>query len=121
MAHVINNSSTSNYSEANKLTTAKNSRKLLSLLSSESIEFNRFGISAISLLFVVCFSGVAVGLGGMDSAIEIGLIVAPTMAVLTSVISVQPMKYVLGFTIISVTINLVICAINLVFGPALIM
>jgi len=55
----------------------------------------------------------------MDSALEVGIIVAPTMAVLTSVISVQPMKYVLGFSVISAVVNIVICALNLAYGASI--
>ncbi|MEO9533669.1 MAG: hypothetical protein ABJG68_01620 [Crocinitomicaceae bacterium] len=118
MAHAINTKSGATYTATKTERKSKDST-ISAALGSDKIEYNRFGISAIVLLFVVCFSGVTVGVGGMDSALEVGIIVAPTMAVLTTVIAVQPMKYVLGFAAISVLVNLVICILNLTMGASI--
>lgn len=61
-------------------------------------EFNRFGISAIMLLVMVCAAGVAVGLGAMSSTFEIALLVFPTVITLSFIIGVAPMKLIIyGF------------------------
>ena len=110
MAHAINSKTARTFtSEKSKVQDSSTSTLGLDL---KKIEFNRFGLSAIILLSIVCFSGVAIGLGGMVSPFEVGIIVAPTMAVLVSVIAVQPMKYVIGFSLISALVNLVICVVN---------
>lgn len=61
-------------------------------------EFNRFGISAMMLLIMVCAAGVAVGLGAMSSTFEIALLVFPTVITLSFIIGVAPMKLIIyGF------------------------
>lgn len=62
-------------------------------------EFNRFGLSAMMLLIMVCAAGIAVGLGAMTSTFEIALLVFPTVITLSFIIGVAPMKLIIyGFT-----------------------
>jgi len=85
-----------------------------------NIEFNRVGLCAISLLFVGIMGGAAIGVGGMDSVFEIALLIFPTMAVLTTIIAVQPMKIVLGLAALAVLIDVVVIVANLIYGNPII-
>ncbi len=71
----------------------------------ESAEFNRFGINSAILIITGCLGGVAVGLGAIESTLALMLIVIPTMATLSLVLAVAPMKGLLWLAALSTVIN----------------
>ena len=95
-----------------KATEAKSSSSTLGKLY-EYAEFNRYGIYAILLLFNMCLGGIAVGLGAMDSVVELSILVVSAMTLLTFILAVQPMKIILGLAGAQMLIALIIIAIHL--------
>lgn len=79
----------------------------------ENYEFNRYGISAIVLLFIGIMAGVAVYMGAMTSAFEIALLIVPTMAVLVMVLAVQPMRLLLYTFFVTMIIDIAVIAYHL--------
>lgn len=71
-------------------------------------EFNRFGLICVVLTIVGCLGGVTVGLGAVESAFTLSLVVLPTMLTLSMIIAVAPMRYVLGSTFLAVGIDLLL-------------
>jgi hypothetical protein len=114
MAHVIDNSASLSVPKV-KISSSKTASGLWAKLFGD-IEFNRVGLCAIVLLVVGILGGGAIGLGGMDSAFEIALLIFPTMAVLTTIIAVQPMKYVLGLAVVAILVDVVVIVANLMYG-----
>ena len=75
-------------------------------------DMNRYGIISMLLLIVGCLGGIAVGLGGMESVIQLIFLVIPTMTALALILAIAPMKYIVYSSIIAVTIDIVILLIN---------
>lgn len=71
-------------------------------------EFNRFGLIFVILTIVGCLGGMAVGLGAVNSTLLLSLIIVPTMATLSLLLAVSPMKWILTAASISVCIDLLI-------------
>lgn len=67
--------------------------------------FNRYGIISLALLLVGCFGGVAVGLGAIDSYAMLIPIVILTMASLTTILAVSPMKYILNLSALAILLD----------------
>lgn len=84
------------------------------LIFSKNTEFNRFGLISAILLIVGCSGGFAVGLGGVESALALTLIVIPTMTTLSLLLAVSPMKYIMTSGIIATTLNLLFIAYFLI-------
>ncbi len=76
-------------------------------------EFNRFGIISMLLIFVVCIGGVAVAVGGLTSALQIGLLIVPTLATLSFILAVGPMRLILYTGITASTISTIIILLHL--------
>lgn len=68
-------------------------------------EFNRFGLISVVILVVGCLGGLTVGLGAVESTLALILVVVPTMATLSMLLAVAPMKYILTGAAISVIID----------------
>ena len=75
-------------------------------------DMNRYGIISMLLLVVGCLGGIAVGLGGIDSVIQLILLVVPTMAALSMILAVAPMKYIVYSSLAAITIDIVILLLN---------
>ncbi len=71
-------------------------------------EFNRFGLTFVILTLVGCLGGIAVGFGAVKSTFLLSIIVVPTMATLSLLLAVSPMKWVLSIAAISVLIDVLI-------------
>ena len=71
-------------------------------------EFNRFGLIFVILTIVGCLGGVAVDLGAGESTFLLSLIVVPTMATLSLLLAVSPMKWVLSIAAITVLIDIIL-------------
>ena len=76
-------------------------------------DMNRYGIISMLLLIVGCLGGMAVGLGGMQSVIQLIFLVIPTMTALAMILAVAPMKYIVYSSMVAVALDLIILAINL--------
>ena len=118
MAHAIENNASASVSKVK--VSHSNPAKGLWAKMFGNIEFNRVGLSAISLLFVGIMGGTAVGIGGMDSVLEIAVLIFPTMAVLTTIIAVQPMKLILGLSALAVVLDIIVIVANLINGNPII-
>jgi hypothetical protein len=81
----------------------------------KNIEFNRFGLISATLLIVGCLGGFAVGMGAVESTLSLSLIVIPTMATLSLLLAVSPMKYILMSGIITVIIDILFLSYYLIF------
>ncbi len=78
------------------------------------LEVNRFGLIAVLLLIVGCLGGVTVGLGAIESTVQLTLVVVPTMTALTLLLAVAPMKYIMTASAIAIAIDLLILLINFI-------
>lgn len=76
------------------------------------LEVNRFGLIAVLLLIIGCLGGVTVGLGAIESTVQLTLVVVPTMTALTLLLTVAPMKYIM--TASAIAIDLLILLINFI-------
>jgi hypothetical protein len=73
----------------------------------EKAEFNRFGIISIVLTVVGCLGGIAVGMGAIESYFTLTLVVVPTMATLSLLIAVAPMRSILIAGAISLIVDVI--------------
>ncbi len=71
----------------------------------EKAEFNRFGIICVVLTIVGCLGGIAVGLGAIEHYLTLTLVVVPTMATLSLLIAVAPMRAILFSGAISLIVD----------------
>jgi hypothetical protein len=78
-------------------------------------DINRYGIISMLLLVVGILGGIAVGLGGINSTIQLVLLAFSTMAALSMILAVAPMKYIVYSSIIAVSIDLILIVINTIF------
>jgi len=95
------------------LTKTKSERSTLDKLI-EKAEFNRFSIIAMILLIVGCLGGLNVGAGGLTETYQLILTVIPTMATLSFILAVAPMRLLLGTALVTTIIDVVLIFINLV-------
>ena len=79
-------------------------------------DMNRYGIISMLLLVVGCIGGIAVGLGGINSVIQLIFLVVPTMAALSLILAVAPMKYIVYSSMLAVSIDIVILLFNTFVG-----
>jgi hypothetical protein len=78
------------------------------------LEMNRFAIISAVLLIVGCMGGLTVGFGAIHHTWQLIAVVIPTMATLSLLLAVAPVKTILNFAVVSICVNLIILAINLV-------
>lgn len=71
-------------------------------------EFNRFGIICIIITVVGCLGGTAVGMGAIQSTLALTVVIIPTMATLSLLLAVAPMKQIFVAATISVLIDLLL-------------
>ncbi len=80
-----------------------------------NLEHYRFAIISSVLLIVGCLGGLTVGYGAIHHTWQLIAIVVPTMATLSLLLAVAPLKQILNLAVISTVINLIILSINLLF------
>jgi hypothetical protein len=71
----------------------------------KNAEFNRFGLISVVILIIGCLGGLTVGLGAVESTFALIMVIIPTMATLSMLLAVAPMKYILTGATISVIID----------------
>src|SRR5690554_7049990 len=74
-------------------------------LLGKDLENNRFGIISVIVIFVGCLGGLTVGVGAIHHTWQLFLIVFSTMATLSFLIAVAPVKQILNLAAISVIID----------------
>lgn len=84
-----------------------------SYLSLENLEKQRYGVMAILLLLVGCSAGIAVGLGALTQVFSLIILAVTTMAALSMMLAVAPMKAILYTSGIALFADLVIILVNL--------
>lgn len=83
-----------------------------SYLSLESLERQRYGVMAILLLLVGCSAGIAVGLGALTQVFSLIILAVTTMAALSMMLAVAPMKAILYTSGIALFADIVIILVN---------
>ncbi len=78
----------------------------------EGMEHNRYAIISAVLLIVGCLGGLTVGYGAIHSTFQLIAIVVPTMATLSLLLAVAPLKYVMNLAAITIIIDVIILIIN---------
>lgn len=69
---------------------------------------NRYGIISMLLLVVGILAGIAVDSGAMHSTIELILLAITTMAALSMILAVAPMKYIVYSSIIAIIVDIIV-------------
>lgn len=77
------------------------------------LEFNRYGIIGMLFIVVGCLSGIAVGLGAMNSVAQLIMLVIPAMTVLSLILAVGPMKYIVRASVVSGAVSVLIMVYNI--------
>jgi hypothetical protein len=77
------------------------------------LEINRFAIISAVLLIVGCMGGLTVGFGAIHHTWQLIVVIIPTMTTLSLLLAVGPLKTILNFAVLTVCINLIVLAINL--------
>lgn len=78
-------------------------------------DMNRYGIISMLLLVVGILAGIAVGTGAMHSTIQLIFLAMTTMAALSMILAVAPMKIIVYTSFAAVTVDIVIILINMIF------
>lgn len=78
-----------------------------------SLELNRYAIISAVLLVVGCLGGLTVGYGAINHTWQLIVVVIPTMATLSLLLAVSPLKWILNMAVLSVLINVSIIIMNL--------
>jgi hypothetical protein len=83
------------------------SQNKLDRLFSDS-EFNRFGLICVILTVVGCLGGIAVGLGAIKNVVSLSAVIIPTMATLSLLLAVSPMRWIMTAATVSVSLDLIL-------------
>lgn len=95
------------YNFLRKMETQEKYKSTLERLISDA-EFNRFGLICVILTLVGCLGGTAVGLGAISSTVALTAVIIPTMATLSLLLAVAPMRYIFIATSISISIDILL-------------
>jgi hypothetical protein len=71
-------------------------------------EFNRFGLICVILTVVGCLGGIAVGLGAINNVVLLSAVIIPTMATLSLLLAVSPMRWIMAAALIAVSLDLIL-------------
>lgn len=74
---------------------------------------NRYGIMAILLLVVGSLSGIAVGLGAINSLFQLFLLAFTTMFSMSMMLAIAPMKWVIWSGLLAIVIDVILIIYNL--------
>jgi hypothetical protein len=72
------------------------------------MEFNRFGLICIIITVVGCLGGIAVGMGAIKSTLALMAVIIATMATLSLLLAVAPMKQIFISASITVLIDILL-------------
>lgn len=74
----------------------------------DKMEFSRFGIISLLVVFLGCVGGMAAAYGAQDDSLKLALIVFPTIISLALVLAVAPMRAILYLSGVAVVLDLII-------------
>lgn len=74
----------------------------------EKMEFSRFGIISMLVVFLGCVGGMAASYGAQDNTLKLALIAFPTIISLALVLAVAPMRAILYLSGVAVLLDLII-------------
>lgn len=74
----------------------------------QDLEFNRYGVIAMLVLIIGCLGGITVAAGAIQNTFTLSLVVFPTMAILSMLLAVAPMKYIFWTALISCIIDILL-------------
>ncbi|WP_027420772.1 hypothetical protein [Crocinitomix catalasitica] len=77
-------------------------------------ESQRYGIMSILLLIVGCSAGIAVGLGALTQVFSLIILSMTTMAALSMMIALAPLKYIFITSGLAIFVDMIIILINLI-------
>jgi phage shock protein PspC (stress-responsive transcriptional regulator) len=72
----------------------------------DSMEFSRFGIIAILVVFIGCTGGIAASFGAGDSLIKLAMIAFPSIISLALILAVAPMRVIFYVSLIAVLMDI---------------
>lgn len=70
------------------------------------VEFNRYGITPLLLILMVCMSGIAAGFGAPGDALQIGIVAFPCCIALALILAVAPMKAIIYTSVVALVLDL---------------
>lgn len=73
-------------------------------------EFNRFGLICLILTIIGCLGGIAIGMGAIQNTFAMIIVTIPTMATLSLLLSVSPMRWIYTAAIIGFIIDVLVIA-----------
>ncbi|MFT5823739.1 MAG: hypothetical protein ACI8ZM_005001 [Crocinitomix sp.] len=111
MSHTINIAK-SNQDEYTA--TAKATGKASDKISFEYLERNRYGLMVVLILVVGCLGGIAVGLGALTQVFALSVLALTTMAALSMMLAVAPIKAIVYTSAIAVAADIIIILVNLI-------
>jgi hypothetical protein len=79
----------------------------------QKLEKNRHGIISMLLLVVGCSAGIAVGLGALTQVFSLIILAFTTMAALSMILALAPMKYIVYTSVVAVVADVLIITVNL--------
>ncbi len=82
------------------------------ILSMEYLEKNRYGVMVVLLLVVGCMAGIAVGLGALTQVFSLCVLALTTMAALSMMLAVAPIKAILYTSVIAIAADIIIILVN---------
>ncbi|MDP1799924.1 MAG: hypothetical protein Q8L81_01135 [Bacteroidota bacterium] len=74
----------------------------------ESIEFNRFGIISMLILFIGCIGGFAASFGAHGDVLKLALVVFPTIVALALILAVSPMKVIVYVSSLAIILDIIV-------------
>lgn len=80
----------------------------------EKYEKNRYGIISMLLLVVGCLAGIAVGLGALTQVFALSVLAITTMAALSMILAIAPMKYIIYTSAVAVIADIIIITYNFI-------
>jgi len=75
-------------------------------------DMNRYGIISMLLLVVGILAGITVGTGAIHSTIQLTFLAVTTMAALSMILAVAPMKVIVYSSFVAIAVDLIILLIN---------
>ena len=90
----------------NQVKSLSKSSKISEIL--EYAEFNKYGVMSMLLIFIGCLSGTTVGLVAFANDLALISVIIPTMATLSLILSVQPIKYILIGGLVTAIIDILL-------------
>jgi hypothetical protein len=73
-----------------------------------NVEFNRFGIISMLILFIGCIGGFAASFGANGDILKLAMIAFPTIIALALILAVAPMKLIVYVCSIAIILDIIV-------------